>query len=242
MKAMIFAAGMGTRLKPFTDFRPKALAEVNGIPLLEHAVLKLINCGIRDIVVNVHHFSEQVILFLIEKNNFNANILISDESNELLDTGGGLIKALPLLGYNEAILACNVDVLSDIDFEVLAENHYQSGAMATLAVRNRDTSRYLLFDENYRLSGWENISTAEKKIINSGAANLKQLAFSGIQIIEPRLLRETQKSGKFSIIDMYLELGIYNKIIGFVHNQGYWIDAGKPEKLIEAGNILLQKD
>ena len=157
---MIFAAGLGTRLKPFTDFKPKALAEVNGTTLLEHAIVKLLNCGIRDIVINVHHFPDQIISFLKSKNNFNANLSISDESDELLDTGGGLLKALPFLGFHEPILAYNVDILSDIDLEALIENHHQSGAAATLAVRKRETSRYLLFDKNYR---WRVGKTHKKK-------------------------------------------------------------------------------
>jgi NDP-sugar pyrophosphorylase family protein len=238
MKAMIFAAGMGTRLKPFTDFKPKALAEINGITLLEHAVVKLLNCGIRDIIINVYHFSDQIISFLESKNNFNANITVSDESAELLDTGGGLLKALPLLGFHEPVLAYNVDVISDIVLDSLIENHRQSGAMATLAVRKRETSRYLLFDENYRLSGWENIQKGEKIIIHQNENDLKRLAFSGIQVIDPHLFQETSLTGKFSVIDLYLEQGIYNRIIGFVHNQGFWIDVGKTESLIEAEYLL----
>lgn len=238
MKAMIFAAGMGTRLKPFTDSKPKALAEVNGITLLEHAIVKLLNCGIRDIVINVHHFSDQIISFLKSKNNFNANIIISDESNELLDTGGGLLKALPLLGYHEPVLAYNVDVISDIDLDALIENHYQSGASATLAVRKRETSRYLLFDENLKLSGWENTAKGEKIIIHQNYNEPKRLAFSGIQVIDPKLIMETSFTGKFSVIDLYLEQGIYHRIIGFVHDEGFWIDAGKPENLTEAAYLL----
>lgn len=238
MKAIIFAAGLGTRLKPFTDSKPKALAEINGVTLLEHAVVKLLNCGIRDIVINIHHFSEQIISFLKSKNNFNANILVSDESNELLDTGGGLLKALPLLGFHEPILAYNVDVISDIDMEALIENHCQSGAIATLAVRKRETSRYLLFDKNYRLAGWENVQKNEKIIIHQNNNELQRLAFSGIQVIEPCLFQETSLTGKFSVIDLYLKQGIYHRIIGFVHNQGFWIDAGKPENLIEAESLL----
>lgn len=238
MKAIIFAAGLGTRLKPFTNSKPKALAEINGITLLEHAVIKLLNCGIRDIVVNVHHFSDQIISFLNSKNNFNTNIIISDESDELLDTGGGLLKALPLLGFHEPILAYNVDVISDIDIEALIENHCQSGAAATLAVRKRETSRYLLFDKNLRLSGWENIQKGEQIIIHQNAEELQKLAFSGIQIIEPQLIQETKRKGKFSVIDLYLEQGIYHRIIGFVHNNGFWIDAGKPENLIEASYLV----
>ena len=235
---MIFAAGLGTRLKPFTDFKPKALAEVNGTTLLEHAVVKLLNCGIRDIIINVHHFSDQIISFLESKNNFNANITVSDESDELLDTGGGLLKALPLFGFHEPVLAYNVDILSDIDLEALIENHHQSGAAATLAVRERETSRYLLFDKNYRLAGWENIQKEERIIIRKNEEDLQRLAFSGIQVIEPRLLQSTSLTGKFSIIDLYLEQGVYQNITGFVHNQGFWIDAGKPENLLEAESLL----
>ncbi len=238
MKAMIFAAGMGTRLKPVTDFKPKALAGIEGITLLEIVVNKLIHAGITDIIINVHHFAEQIIQFLKEKNNFGINICISDESDELLDTGGGLVKASWFFNDNNPFIAYNVDVLSDIDIENMIESHKQSCALATVAVRKRETTRYLLFDDMLHLCGWENNKTGEIKIIKRNPDILIPLAFSGIQILSPQIFAKTKLKGKFSMIDLYLELAVYNNIIGFAHNEGYWFDLGKPENFAEAELLL----
>ena len=241
MKAIIFAAGMGTRLKPVTDFKPKALTEIGGITLLELAVNKLIKAGIFDIIINVHHFADQIIQFLKEKNNFGINICISDERDELLDTGGGLIKASWFFNDNKPFIAYNVDVLSDIDLGNMFESHKQSHAIATVAIRNRETSRYLLFDDIMHLCGWENKKTGELKIIKGNPDTLTAFAFSGVQILNPKIFSETKLKGKFSMIDLYLEIAVYNNIFGFTHNEGYWFDLGKPENFIEAELMLKYK-
>jgi N-acetyl-alpha-D-muramate 1-phosphate uridylyltransferase len=238
MKAMIFAAGLGTRLKPITDHMPKALVEVNGITLLEHTIRKLQDFGIREILVNVHHFSEQIISFLKNKNNFGIRIEISDESGQLLDTGGGLKKAEWFFHDNEAVLLHNVDVISDIDLESLCQSHVQSNALATLAVRHRDTSRYFLFNDDSRLCGWENRKTGEKKLTASFTSAVVPLAFSGIQVISRPFLDLISESGKFSMTDVYLRLSAYHPIFGYIHDYGNWIDLGKAESLAEAEDIL----
>ena len=164
---MIFAAGLGTRLRPLTDDRPKALVEVNGTALLETCILRLKAAGFRDIIVNVHHFADLVIGFLRSKKNFGINITISDEREMILETGGGLKKAEWFFKNEAAFLVCNVDILTNMDLKSFYEKHLASEAIATLAVRHRDTSRYLLFDEKMKLYGWENIRTGEEKSVPS---------------------------------------------------------------------------
>src|SRR5210317_1542357 len=159
MKAMIFAAGLGTRLKPITNDRPKALAEIHGTPLIEIVIRRLINCGFNDIIINVHHFADKVLDFLASKNNFGINLQISDERGELLDTGGGLKKASWFFDDGKAFLVHNVDTLTDIDLLDYYHFHQKNNALATLLVRHRPGSRFFLFDENSILSGWENVLT-----------------------------------------------------------------------------------
>ena len=238
MKAMIFAAGIGSRLKPYTETMPKALVPVAGIPMLEILVKHLHDKGINDIIVNVHHFASQVIDFLKVNNNFGANIAISHEEELLLDTGGGLKKAAWFFNDKNPFLVQNVDVLSDLNYQEILEAHNNCAAIATLAVSNRATSRYFLFDDTMQLCGWENIKTGEQKIVRPKALNLKRFAFSGIHIIDPFIFDYMDKEGKFSIVDTYLELAASRKIFGFEHNPENWVDMGKPEELIEAESIL----
>jgi NDP-sugar pyrophosphorylase family protein len=238
MKAMIFAAGLGTRLKPFTNYHPKALAEVNGITLLELAIRKLSSAGISDIIINVHHFSEQILDFLQQKNKFGINIEISDESDKLLDTGGGLKKASWFFNDNKSFLVYNVDVISDIDLDVLFHTHLQSGSIATLAVKHRSTARYFLFNDGNQLCGWQNVKTGEKKIARESIENLTPLAFSGIQLIHPSIFPLITEEGKFSMTDIYIRLATYHNITGYKHNEDIWMDLGKPENIEEASTYL----
>jgi MurNAc alpha-1-phosphate uridylyltransferase len=240
MKAMIFAAGLGTRLKPFTETMPKALVPVAGIPMLEILIRHLQKNGINDILINVHHFAGQVIEFLRINNNFNASITISDETDLLLDTGGGLKKAAWFFDDGKPFLVQNVDVVSDVNYLEMLEKHNISGAIATLAVCNRKTSRYFLFDENMELCGWENTHTGELKTVRPKAQNLKRFAFSGIHIIDPAIFGFMEQKGKFSIVDTYLQLARSHKITGFEHNPGNWVDMGKPDELVKA-EIILRK-
>jgi N-acetyl-alpha-D-muramate 1-phosphate uridylyltransferase len=238
MKAMIFAAGLGTRLKPITDTIPKALLQVGGITLLEHIITKLIMHGFDEIIVNVHHHSRKIIEFLKSKNNFNIHIEISDESDELLDTGGGLKKASWFFNDSKPFLVHNVDIISDLDLENFYCSHLQSNALATLAVRNRPPQRYFLFDSAMNVCGWENLNTNEKIISRNSTHPLHSLAFSGIHVISPQIFELMQESGKFSIVNVYLRLSTYHNIKGYLHDTGYWIDLGKPQFIREAEDIL----
>ena len=189
MKAMIFAAGLGTRLKPLTDHMPKALVPVAGRPMLEHVILKLKAAGFNELVINIHHFGEQILDFLRANQNFGLTIHISDERDCLLDTGGGIRKAEPFFRGNEPFLIHNVDILSDTDLKALYEYHRQSGNDATLLASRRKTIRYLLFDDEKRLCGWINKDTLQTK--PEGFAynpeHHHEYAFSGIHVISPSL-------------------------------------------------------
>jgi NDP-sugar pyrophosphorylase family protein len=235
MKAMIFAAGLGTRLRPLTDHLPKALVRVGGKPLLQWNIEKLITAGISEIVINIHHFPDQIRDFLLSSNYFGITIHLSDESDEILDTGGGLKKAAPLLTGDEPILIHNVDILSNLDLNLLLAYHLSQQALATMVVRERKTDRHLLFDPLMRLTGWINLKTGELKEPVPGI-NLysRMLAFSGIQIIDPRFLQQMNGSGRFSLIDTYLQMAPEHRIIGYEDTSSLWMDVGKPEQLAEA--------
>jgi NDP-sugar pyrophosphorylase family protein len=242
MKAMIFAAGLGTRLKPLTDSKPKALVEIGGKTFLEIVITKLINSGINEVVINVHHFAGQILEFLKEKNNFGITIHISDESEMLLDTGGGLKKAASFLSGNEPVVIHNVDVLSDTDILEVVNYHLKEKALATVVVRERKTQRYFMLDKNNQLVGWKNIQTGETKIsLPEKAAETKLLTFSGIHIINPEIFHLIKSEGKFSIIDTYLDLAKHHRIIGYPDNSGFWLDIGKADQLEEAKKLYKSK-
>ncbi|KNB62378.1 MULTISPECIES: nucleotidyltransferase family protein [Chryseobacterium] len=232
MKALIFAAGKGTRLKPFTDHHPKALAKVNGIPLLERNITYLKGFGITDFVINVYHFGDQIIDFLKKNNNFNCNIEISDESEELLETGGGLIFAKKFLDHGEDFLIMNADILTDININNLVEYHKKIKDFATLAVSDRESSRKLLFNDDMVLRGWLNVQTGEQRLaeFNKG---FKPYAFSGVHCINPVIFDKIKRTGKFSVMEEYLDLMQTEKIHGFLHNS-ILIDVGRPASVIEA--------
>lgn len=227
---MIFAAGKGTRLKPLTDNTPKALVPVNGTPMIELVIKNLISIGVKEIIVNVHYLADQIIDFLISKNNFGIRIEISDETNELLDTGGGLKKASWFFNSNEPFIVHNVDVISNIDLKGMIDFHNKNKALATLAVRKRTSSRYFIFNDKQELSGWENTKTSEK-IISRFSEEYTSLAFSGIHVISPAIFKNMKQEGKFSIVHNYLELSKNNLILAYQHNKGYWFDIGKPNNL-----------
>lgn len=244
MKAMIFAAGLGTRLRPLTNDRPKALVEIGGKTMLERVIIKLAKAGVDDITINIHHFGQKIIDFLEQNNNFGLNIHISDERDMLLDTGGGILKARPFLDGKEPFIVHNADILTDIDLNAMWENHLRSGAMATLLVKDRKTSRYFVFDNDYRLQGWINKSTGETRPAEFvHREGLHELAFGGIHIISPSIFDELEKSAKgqakFSITPFYVD-ECHNKLIkGFVQDTPYtWLDVGKPETLKEAEEMI----
>jgi NDP-sugar pyrophosphorylase family protein len=238
MKAMIFAAGLGTRLKPYTETMPKALVQVAGMPMIEILIKHLILNGITDIIVNVHHFADQVIGFLNQNNSFGANITISNESGLLLDTGGGLKNASWFFNDNQPFLVQNVDVVCDINYPDFLETHCKNKALATLAVSSRETSRRFLFDSSMQLCGWENSKNNEQRMARPQSENLTRFAFSGIHILDPAIFTMMPQIGKFSIIDSYLEIAATKKIVGFVHDPDYWIDMGKPDELLKAEKLL----
>jgi len=239
MNAMIFAAGLGTRLKPLTDDRPKALVEVAGKPLLQHNIERLIATGADHIVVNIHHFGQQIIDFLAANNNFGIDIKVSDERQQLLDTGGGIRQALPFFSSNLPILIHNVDIISDIDLNAVYQEHIirsNSRYGATLVTNQRKTSRYLLFDEENSMCGWTNIQTGEVK----GKMG-EQHAFAGIHVVDPNLfplLLEEPAAEPFSIISFYLKACQKLKITSHDVNNNRWVDCGKPESLCYAADIL----
>lgn len=237
---MIFAAGLGTRLKPLTDHMPKALVPVAGKPMLEHVIEKLKAAGFDEIVINVHHFANQIIDFLKKKNNFGITIHISDETDFLLDTGGGIKKAAPY--FDEPFLIHNVDILSNTDLKALYNYHLQSGNDATLLVSPRQTTRYLLFNSDRRLCGWINKETLQTKpegfIYQPNVQ--KEYAFSGIHIISPGLFKymDEKWNGKFSIMDFYLQLCHEAMIGGYAKEDLQLIDIGKPETLARAEEYI----
>ena len=240
MKAMILAAGLGTRLRPLTNDRPKALVEVAGRTLLEIAIARLREFGVREVIVNVHHFAGMVAEYLREKNYFGMRIEISEEDS-LLDTGGGLKKAAWFFheeGPAEPFILHNVDVISTIDLRRMLDFHTQNQALATLAVQQRQTSRYLLFDEQMRLCGRRLVKEQKTELVRP-SPQLQEVAFSGIHVILPRLLRMMSEEGAFSIVQSYLRLaGAGERIVAYRADGDYWRDLGKPESVAGAAEDL----
>ncbi len=240
MKAMILAAGLGTRLKPFTDKIPKALVEVNQKPMLQMLIERLISSGLKDIIINVHHFADQIIHFIKAQDNFGINIAISDERDLLLDTGGGVKKASWFFKNEESFLVHNVDAFTNIDLNKIIKQHNDSNAFATLAVKGRESSRKLLFNTNIELCGWKNIKTGEEKIARKNQTELNEFAFSGVQIISSKCFSLMPEEKVFSLIDFYLAAAKNEKISGFIHNEDYFVDLGKTEN-IKFAELLLDK-
>lgn len=236
MKAMIFAAGLGTRFKPWTDKHPKALALVNGKSLLQRNIEYLQQYGITEVIVNVHHFADQVMDAVGKNNGWGSKVTISDEKSELLETGGGLKKASWY--FDQApFLVINADVLTDLDLKKMMDYHHRFKPLATLAVTSRKTSRYFLFDEHDDLCGWGNTNTGEEKISRE-EKKMTHKAFSGIHIIEPGIFSSIKQSGKFSIVDTYLDLSKTLTIKGFDHSGSKFVDVGKPESVAVAEKLF----
>lgn len=239
MKALILAAGLGTRLKPFTDHSPKALAPVGDVPLLEYNLTRLAAQGVEEFIVNVHHKADMVEDFLHQHNNFGLNITISDERDQLLDTGGGLKRTAWFFDDGKPFLIYNVDVITSLNAQRIYAQHLQSNALATLAVSYRSASRYFLFDANHRLHGWRNVKTGEERRPLASAERLIPLAFGGIHVVNPEIFSLLNDFGdKFSITDAYLTLAPSRCITGYDMNGEKWTDAGTPERLKEAAKIV----
>jgi NDP-sugar pyrophosphorylase family protein len=241
MKAMIFAAGLGTRLRPLTDNRPKALVEILGKTLLEIVINRLKNFGFNEIIINIHHFSEMMKEYLKSKNNFDIRIEISDETDLLLDTGGGLKKAAYFFDDGKPFLVHNVDVISNINLTDFYDFHLNSDSLATIAVKQRNTARMFLFDNEKTLVGWENNKTGEIKQVRNLTGNETRAAFSCMHIISPQIFNLIDEKGAFSIIDLYLRLAENQKIQAYFDYESLWMDLGKPENIEEIENNLLYK-
>ncbi len=240
MKAMILAAGLGTRLKPWTDYHPKALAVVNGKSLLQRNIEYLQKFEINEVIVNVHHFANQIITAINLSNGWGSKVIISDETQEVLETGGGLLKAAPLLKGEEPFALINADILTHLDLHEMINYHQQNTSLATLATTNRQTSRYFLFDENNNLCGWRNVKTgAEKTGLKPLGGNEVQKAFSGIHIINPHIFSLVKQQGKFSMVEVYLNLMDEYLIKSFDHSETAFIDVGKPESIPDAEKLFL---
>ena len=243
MKAMILAAGLGTRLRPLTDDRPKALVQIAGRTLLEITLSRLRSFGVREVIINVHHHADMMVEYLKKNNNFGMGIEVSREEI-LLDTGGGLKKAAYFFLADSAeqpFIVHNVDVISTIDLGRMVQSHTESQALATLAVQDREASRYLLFDQQLQLCGRRGARDSKAELVGS-PEKVQELAFSGIHVISPRFLGMMVEEGVFSIISCYLRLASQGeKIAGFRADEYYWRDLGKPENVKQAARDLEQK-
>ena len=249
--AMILAAGLGTRLKALTQDKPKALVPLNSKPLLQHCIENLIANGFQHIVINVHHFGEQIIDF-VENNHFDAEIEISDERALLMDTGGGIVKATPLFKDSKAVLVHNVDIISNVNLGEMSQQFLNSRDDAWLLTQDRETNRKLLFDDENQLVGWMNKSEEKFKWVHNESAlrcfdfaqqpraqgpSLKEMAFSGLHFFRNDLFAEFEVKPQ-SVIDLYLNLAKTNRIISKPIQPDYWFDLGKPEQLQAAENYL----
>lgn len=248
---MIFAAGLGTRLKPYTDHCPKAMVEVAGHPMIAHQLLKLQKAGFGQVVINVHHYAEQIIDYVTANNGFGLKVTFSDERGQLLDTGGGIRKALPLFDTGSPVLIHNVDIFSNADLDKLYANHMESGTDASLLVSRRNTSRYLIFDNKDCLVGWKNMQTGEVRTAFDGLRPalgrlseddelFRLRAFAGIHVISPTLFTLLNRQSEvFSITNFYWQNSLQNRIGCVEASEEFcWVDAGKPEALAKAAEIV----
>ena len=242
MRAMIFAAGLGTRLKPWTDHHPKALAKVNGKSLLQRNIEYLQGYGINEVVVNVHHFADQIEEAIQSHNGWGSKIFISNERDEVLETGGGLWKARTYFEDQPVFLTMNADILTNTNLHQLIEAHRKGDRLVTLAVMQRESSRQLLFDQKNHLRGWRNKKTGEEKgeVINSDLTGepLKELAFSGIACYKPEIFSLIPPGGKFSLTDFFLEIAAKHPILAYEHTGDILLDVGSEEKLKRAEAII----
>lgn len=237
MKSMIFSAGLGTRFKPWTDKHPKALAIVNGKSLLQRNIEYLQQYGIKDVIVNVHHFADQIIDAIQKNKGWGSHVIISDETDKVLETGGGLLKAKDLFTPGEKFITCNVDILTNLDISKLIAFHETHKPLISFGITNRKTSRNFLFDENDRLCGWINNQTGEQRL-SIEKKGLVQKAYSCIVVFEYDVFRLTKFTGKFSLTDLYLDLAKDNLILGYDHTGDKWVDVGKPETVAVAESLF----
>lgn len=239
---MIFSAGLGTRFKPWTDTHPKALALVNGKPLLQRNIEYLQQFGIRNVVVNVHHFAGQVVESIKAHRGWGSNVQISDESDQLLETGGGLLKARPFLANAGRFVSVNVDILTNLNLHRLIEFHERENALISFGITKRKSSRNLLFDSSWRLAGWKNKATGEIRMAIPGLtgqeSDLIPMSYSCVVVYEPQVFDLIRQRGKFSIMDTYLDLAATQRIMGFDHSGDDLVDVGRPESVAEAERLF----
>ena len=241
MKAMILAAGIGNRLRPVTENIPKALVEVGDQTMLERTILHLKHYGFDELIINIHHFAEKIKQYLARNQYFGVDIKFSEEKTELLDTGGGLKQASWFFKDDQSFLIHNVDVLSNLNLAKLWRFHQDKQALATLVVQNRPTSRYLLFDEQNRLCGWENTRSGKKVVIHH-KKTLRRLAFSGIHMIRSGIFEYMPDKNVFSIMDVYMQVAGKETILAYRDNESHWFDIGNPENLKKARNFILYQN
>ncbi|TFH01189.1 MAG: nucleotidyltransferase family protein [Calditrichales bacterium] len=238
MKAMILAAGLGTRLKPVTDHLPKALVPLGGKPLLYHVLMKLNKAGVNAFIVNVHHHHEQISRYLSDNDNFGFNIEISYET-DLLDTGGGLKKAAWFFEDNVPFILHNVDVISSIDLKKMYAFHLEREALVTAAVKQRETSRYLLFDDAKNLVGWRSKESGETRLSRKEKGSLNEWSFLGIHVISPEIFSHFPKESRFSIIEFYLSMAKEtDRITAYDCNPEFWLDLGRKENFTDAEKFV----
>lgn len=241
MKAMILAAGLGTRLGEFTLEKPKALVEINGVTMLEGLITRLKEQGISEFLINIHHHGEQIIDFLKKKENFGVEISISDERYELLDTGGAVKKAAAFFKGHEPVLVHNVDVYSEINLNSLLEYRHEMNSLVALCVRKRVSGRALMFSDKMQLVGWVNQEERIKKWVKKPVTNYETYAYSGVFLAHPQFAAKIPFEGKFSIIDCWLEMAKTNKISGYFDESPAWFDFGTKEKIKAAEQYLQRK-
>lgn len=234
MKAMILAAGLGTRLKPLTNRKPKALVDVGGFTMIELAIRYLKKYGFREIIINVHHFADQIIEYINSKEQFGIDISFSDESEQLLDTGGAIVHASSYFNGKDPFLVMGADVLTNLDLSAMIKYHLKRKPLVTMAVKDRDTSRSLMFDKNMQLKGWRDNRSGETKGSRINEADYA-LGFSVIQIIQPEIFRLIEEKGAFPIMELYLRLMETQKICGFRHDKDIWLEFGRTDRIAAYG-------
>ena len=241
MKAFILAAGLGTRLGELTKDKPKALVCVNGKPMLQLLLENLIKQGFDKFLINIHYHGDKITKFLADNKNFGVDIEISDERQKLLDTGGAIKKAAGFFKGSELVLVHNVDVFTDLNFSDFIENHKKSEALITLFVRNRNSSRKLLFDDGFNLKGWQNLKTGDYKWVDEPLKNYVERAYSGIYIASQEYPVKIKSEGSFPVVSQWLSLAKTEKITGVEHNDSLWFDLGTKEKIEEAERVINKK-
>ncbi|PIQ27462.1 MAG: nucleotidyltransferase [Bacteroidetes bacterium CG18_big_fil_WC_8_21_14_2_50_41_14] len=239
-KAMILAAGTGTRLGHLTLDKPKALVEIAGMAMLHRLIERLKKAGIEQIIINVHHHAQQIKQYLDLHKGFGLDISFSDESNQLLDTGGALVAAREFFTGKNPILIHNADILTDVNLHDLWQFHTRHLAEATLFVSRRNSGRALLFNDEKRLTGWANLNTKTYRWVEGEQRQYQTLAYNGVWFAEPNFVQQIPFSGKFSIIDAWLAMALKHKIVGFENNSAHWFDMGTPEKIADAEEFLKQ--